>query len=88
MDSFQCFRIAMDKHIGVSEHNATYYVNVRGIDMEFDITEEFSTLIPVKGTSADASDLHEEFRKVLQRLNIWTYKLLGPLMDGAAKKSQ
>jgi hypothetical protein len=55
----------MKKHIGVSGHNATCYVTVRGIDMEFDITEEFAALIPVKGAAANASDLYDEFRKVL-----------------------
>jgi hypothetical protein len=65
MDHFQCFPVAMEKHIGASGHSAACYVTVRGIDMEFNITEEFSTLIPVKRVAADATDLYEEFRKVL-----------------------
>jgi len=36
-------------------------VFVRGIDMEFNVTEELAALVPTKGTATDA-DLHEEVK--------------------------
>lgn len=56
----------MDENIDVSDAAQT--------DMEFNTTLELATLMPMKGTTADAH-LYENVKKMLQGLNIPAQKL-------------
>jgi hypothetical protein len=71
----------MDESTDVS-NTAQLAVFVRGIDNEFNVAEELYGLMAVKGTTT-GEGLHDEIKKVLQKLNIPVQKLVVVVTDGA-----
>ena len=55
---------------------------VRGIDSNFNITEELGSLIPMKGTTT-GKDLYNELKSMLENLSIPLDKIVGISTDGA-----
>jgi galactitol-specific phosphotransferase system IIB component len=79
--NFQWFSEAMDESTDVSD-TAQLALFVRGIDNEFNVTEELACLMAMKGTTT-SEDLNDKIKKVLQKLNVRILKLVGVVTDGA-----
>jgi hypothetical protein len=71
--NFQWVSMAMFESIDVSG-TAQFAVSVSGIDIEANIAEGLAALMAMKRTTASAN-LNEEFRKVLQSLDILIQKM-------------
>lgn len=78
---FKWFSVALDESTDVSD-TAQLVVFIRGIDAEFNITEELASMVAMMGTTRSA-DLYEELKKVLERLGLSMERLSGIITDGA-----
>ena len=57
-------------------------VFLRGTDSNFNVTEEFASLVPLKGTTT-GYDIHKDLKTILNSLNIPIEKIVGGTTDGA-----
>ncbi|KAI6658709.1 General transcription factor II-I repeat domain-containing protein 2-like [Oopsacas minuta] len=78
---FQYYSLAMDESTDVSD-TAQLAIFVRGVRQNFDVTEEFASLVPMKDTTTGA-DLLEALHRVLRDYNLSLANLTGLTTDGA-----
>ncbi|KAI6659388.1 General transcription factor II-I repeat domain-containing protein 2-like [Oopsacas minuta] len=77
---FQYYPFAMDESTDVSD-TAQLTIFVRGVSQNFDVTEEFASLIPMKDTTTGA-DLLEAVHRALRDYNLSLVNLTGLTTDG------
>ena len=80
-DKFECFSIALDESCDVSD-TSQMLVFIRGIDKDFQITEELAALHSLKGTTTGL-DVFERLQETLRSLNLDWNKLTSVTTDGA-----
>ena len=78
---FKYCSLAMDESTDVSD-TAQLAIFFRGISQDYEITEEFASLVPMKDTTTGA-DLLEAVHRVLQDFNLSLANLTGITTDGA-----
>lgn len=81
IESFVAFSITMDESTDISD-TAQLLIFVRGVDEDFNITEELASLKSMKGTTT-GRDIYGEFEKCMNSLNLPLQKLANVTTDGA-----
>lgn len=81
IESFVAFSITMDESTDVSD-TAQLLIFVRGVDENFNITEELASLRSMKGTTT-GNDIYGEFAKCISSLKLPLQKLANITTDGA-----
>lgn len=79
--SFVFFSIALDESTDASD-TAQVAFFIRGVNNEFQITEELASLVSLKD-STKSVDLFEAFKETLNRMNLSFQNLSGVITDGA-----
>jgi hypothetical protein len=81
IQKFEWCSLALDESCDISD-KSQLAIFVRGIDSNFNITEELGSLIPMKGTTT-GKDLYNELKSMLENLSIPLDKIVGISTDGA-----
>ena len=79
--TFETFSTSLDESMDISD-TAQLAIFVRGVDSEFNITEEMLKLASMKGTTT-GEDLLQEFKCALKENNLDITKMSGVTTDGA-----
>ena len=85
ISELQFISLALDESTDISD-TVQLAVFIRGVDIKFNITEEFAYLAPMKGTTT-GKDLYQELKEVMKKLNIPMEKISGISTDGARAMS-
>ncbi|XP_066908349.1 general transcription factor II-I repeat domain-containing protein 2A-like [Halyomorpha halys] len=80
MAGFELFSIALDESTDLSE-TAQLAIFIRGVDEEFNVTEELLVLQALKGTTR-GEDMFNEVQKIFTSFGFWWSKLVGVCIDG------
>ncbi|XP_014679679.1 PREDICTED: general transcription factor II-I repeat domain-containing protein 2-like [Priapulus caudatus] len=78
---FKVFSLALDESTDISD-TAQLAIFVRGVDDEFNITENFFALCPMKDTCT-GKDVFQECDSAMKKANLNYEKLVGIATDGA-----
>jgi hypothetical protein len=78
---FEAFSTAVDESTDVV-HTAQLAIFIRGVDVNFNITEELAALCSMKGSIAGV-ELCEHFTRVIEKFNLNLNKLQGIRTDAA-----
>ncbi|XP_075053814.1 general transcription factor II-I repeat domain-containing protein 2-like [Mixophyes fleayi] len=78
---FKFYAMAIDESTDATD-TAQLAIFIRGIDDEYNITEEMASLVPLKDTTK-ASDLYEAVKNTLQRYSLSFDNISGIATDGA-----
>lgn len=79
--SFVAFSIAADESTDIN-NTAQLAIFIRGVDENFDVTEELLDMVPMKGTTS-GNDLFLCVEKSLEKFNVDWSKLVSVTTDGA-----
>ncbi|KAG8234409.1 hypothetical protein J437_LFUL012794 [Ladona fulva] len=79
--TFNFYSIALDESTDATD-TAQLAIFIRGIDKEFNITEELASLVPLKDTTRSV-DLYEAVKATLARFSLTIDKMSGIVTDGA-----
>ncbi|CAN7937456.1 unnamed protein product [Ixodes hexagonus] len=80
-NGFNAFSIAVDESTDITD-NAQCAIFVRGVNKDFDVTEELLDLVPMKGTTTGA-DIVSALERVVDRAGLPWGKLVCLATDGA-----
>lgn len=78
--TFKFYSIALDGSTDATD-TAQLTIFIRGIDNEFNITEELASLVPLKNTTKSV-DLYEAVKATLARFSLTIDNLYGIVTDG------
>ncbi|XP_066906459.1 general transcription factor II-I repeat domain-containing protein 2-like [Halyomorpha halys] len=81
MTGFESFSIALDESTDLTE-TAQLVIFIRGVDKEFNVTEELLGLQPLKGTTTE-EDIFNKVQKVFRSFGLPWSRLVGACTDGA-----
>ncbi|KAG8235640.1 hypothetical protein J437_LFUL013631 [Ladona fulva] len=81
-----CGHCALDESTDATD-TAQLAIFIRGIDKEFNITEELASLVPLKDTTRSV-DLYEAVKATLARFSLTIDKMFGMVTDGANKTNR
>ncbi|KAL4101074.1 hypothetical protein QTP88_021094 [Uroleucon formosanum] len=85
VSKFECFSIATDENTDVCD-TAQLLIFIRGIDFNFNISEELAELCSLKGTTT-GEDLFIEIDKTFKKLGLSWNKLVSVTTDGGRNMS-
>lgn len=81
VSQFVYYSVALDESTDLTD-TAQLAMFIRGVDVNFVVTEEMAALVPMKGTTRGC-DLMESFNTVINRFNLKLSNLAGICTDGA-----
>jgi len=79
--SFKYYSLAIDESTDVMDTVQEVAIFIRGIDNEFNISEEMASLVPLKDTTK-ARDLFEAVETTLNKLSLNLVNISGIATDG------